>query len=249
MLKITNQNENKMKKILIPSLVVTIGCLFITQIQKPQIIEENLAVVSPKKQIFTIESSASYSLDLKNVDAMYNAHEYIAIVHIDELYPATTYRKYTDEYILPYTPGKATVIKALKGNFESNEISFLRLGGTVSFSDYVNSLPAEGREKFINLFDTPDKNNILVYDKTKGDIDIEDNKTYLVFMNRQDDFHENNEYTIEAFEYGLREVNMNNTQSISSNITIKNNKTGEYESLTKAVSKEIQKELSSSSEK
>lgn len=50
-----------------------------------------------------------------------------------------------------------------------------------------------------------------------------------------------NEYNIEALEYGLREVKIEDSNSnlTSSNIKIKNNKTDEYENIEKAVSSKL----------
>ena len=100
---------------------------------------------------------------------MYDNHEFIAIVHIDRLNPATTYREKTDEYIKPYTSGKATILKTLKGNFNSSEITFLRLGGIVSYTDYEKSLYPSAREKLNELFQG-DKTTTFVEDKSKDDI-------------------------------------------------------------------------------
>lgn len=202
---------------------------------------------APEEKVYNLESSASYGFELNDTEEMYKGHEYIAIIHVDKIYPATTYREYTDEYIMPYTPGEATVLKALKGQFESEKISFSRLGGKVSYYEYIKSLYPSEREKFGSFFREEDKESLFINTKFKDDIDIEDDKIYLVYMNRSDDFHKKNEYNIEAFEYGLREANLDTSKSVLnlSNITIKNNKTNEYEKIEKAVSSEIAKKISS----
>lgn len=230
-----------MKKILLLTLIITSLAGGFIIIQKNNKEEHSKEEIPKEEKIYNLEYSASYGFELDDIEEMYNEHEFIAIIHIDKLYPATTYREYTDEYIMPYTPGEATILKALKGNFETEKISFLRLGGIVSYYDYEKSLYPSEREKFSSFFSEQDKETIYIDNKSKGDIDIENDKTYLVYMDRSDDFHKKNEYTIEAFEYGLREVNYeNNKLNInSSNITIKNNKSGKYEKLEKAVSKEI----------
>ncbi len=234
------------KAVIIILFIVTItGGILLTKKQFHR--EEN--VKKEEKQyennIYSLEYSASYAIDLNDLEEMYNGHEFIALIHVDKLYPATTYKENIDEYIMPYTPGEATILKVLKGNFASEHISFLRLGGTVSYAEYEKSLPPSAREKFAQSFTDEKKFTTYIKNMSKGDIDIERGKNYLVYMNRSDDFHNKNEYTIEAYEYGLREVNLDyNTFSIDSlSITIKNNKTGKYENLEKAVSERIVKQF------
>ncbi len=241
-----------MKKIfltttIIIAIIATVGGFFVNyknlnQSEKNSVISTNEKI---EENIYHTEYQTSYSLDLKNLDEMYDNHEFIAIIQVDKLNSATTYREKTDEYIKPYTSGEAKVLKVLKGNFESSRISFLRLGGIVSFDDYTKSLYPEAREKIIESLGS--ESYTYVEEKSKNDIEIENSKTYLVYMNRNDKFHNKNEYTIEAFEYGLREVKLNtNTKSLNINsneILIKNNKTNEYESIDKAISKEISKQF------
>ncbi len=200
---------------------------------------------SEKETIIDEIYSASYTFDMRDLEEMYKNHEFIAIVHVDDISPATTYREKTDEYIMPYTPGTATIITALKGDFASDHIRFLRLGGTVSYEDYQKSLYPSEREKLSRELKESNKTITKINSMAKDDISIEKDKTYIVYMNRSDDFHAENEYTIEAFEYGLREVKMdNNSIKDISKISIKNNKTGEYESPEQSVSKEIINQLS-----
>ena len=91
-----------------------------------------------------------------------------------------------------------------------------------------------------------DTSNLYVNNTSRDDITIEKGKTYLVYMNRSDDFHNSNEYSIEAFEYGLREIKYD--QKTLDQITIKNNKTGSYEPLKKAISKKILPKFTSNTE-
>lgn len=244
--------KKKLLLFLIIATVVVAGGFLVIQKQffqkdSSNLSDNNINENSNKDNIYYLEYEASYALDLNDSNAMYDGHEFIAIIHVNKLNPATTYREKTDEYIMPFTSGEATVLKVLKGNFNSEKISFLRLGGTVFYRDYEKSLAPSAREKFSALFTESEKATKLINDKFKGDINIENDKTYLVYMNRSDDFHNKNEYTIEAFEYGLREVNFGSgAYSLdSTNITIKNNKTGEYEKLENAVSKKLIKKTNS----
>lgn len=200
-----------------------------------------MSTSTTNEKIYNLEYSTSYDLELNDNEKMYNGHEFIAIIHVDKVYPATTYRESTDEYIMPHTPGEATILKVLKGSFEEDKILFIRLGGIVSSYEYEKSMYPSEKEKFGSFFTEQEKETLLINNRSKGDIDIENGKTYLAYMNRSDDFHKKNEYNIVAFEYGLREVNIEKKKSNinSSNITIKNNKTGQYEELKIATSSKI----------
>lgn len=233
----------KKKIIIFTGIIAIIGAMLLTQnilLKNKPTEKENITESANEKNTYRVETQASYAIDIKNKDEMYNAHEYIAIIQVNKLNKPTTYREKTNEYIKPYTSGEAKVLKVLKGDFKSQDINFLRLGGTVSYDDYLKSLHPDAREKFS---DTVDKKSITyIEEKAKNDIDIENGKTYLVFMNRDDKFHNENEYTIEAFEYGLREIKMNDTTKTNINsksILIKNNETNEYENLENAVSQKI----------
>ena len=239
------------KTLLIILFVLTSGIIiynFQTQKEKTKIVNDELIVDNSKneKEIYNVAYSASYAFNCQDLDKMYTNHEYIAIIRVDEVNEATTYREKTNQYIMPYTPGKATIIKALKGTFSSNKITFLRLGGTVSFAEYLKSLYPTERAKITRLMGEKDTSNLYVNNTSRDDITIEKGKTYLVYMNRSDDFHSSNEYSIEAFEYGLREIK--HDQKTLDQITIKNNKTGSYEPLKKAISKKILPKFTSNTE-
>lgn len=236
-----------MKKILLLPVILIVLCGSFYFTNKNNQYSNKTLTPATEEKIYNIESSASYGFELDDAEEMYKGHEYIAIIHVDKIYPATTYREYTDEYIMPYTPGEATVLKALKGTFETDKISFTRLGGKVSYYEYEKSLYPSEREKFGSFFSEEDKEKLYINSKFKNDIDIENNKTYLVYMNRSDDFHQKNEYNIEAFEYGLREVNFENSnENLNlSTLKVKNNNTHEYEKIEKVVSKKITDKLNS----
>ena len=71
----------------------------------------------------------------------------------------------------------------------------------------------------------------MVKDYYYDDVELENNKEYLVFLKFSNDYQK---YNIVGFEYGLREYDSNTMQ-------IKNNETNEFESLNK-VTEKIQKE-------
>ena len=187
--------------------------------------------------------TVSCSIDISNPEVLFDNHDYIAIVHIDNLNPAKTYREKTNEYILPYTSGSATILKGLKGNFKNSKINFLKLGGLVSAEEYKKSLAPEEAYKF-NKYFVKDNKNIYVNFLYENDIHIEQNKNYLAYMNRDETFHDENEYSIEAFGYGLREIKMEDDDF--TNIFVKNNITGEFEPINEAVSSKLLVKLKNS---
>lgn len=234
-----------MRKIIYVTVCIVAICVSLIKLPQQNFQTEAKEVASQNlsNNTYNLEYDMSYTYNLENVDDLYDNNEYIAIIHINKVYPSTTYREKTNEYIMPYTPGEATILKEIKGDFKSDKISFLRLGGVVTYDDYIKSLKNDA-DKFSELF-TKDNVPTYINSQKKGDISIEEGKTYLAYMVRDSKFHNSNEYTIDAFEYGLREVKFKDSSSLSdySNITIKNNKTGQYESLNSAVNKNILKKL------
>ena len=81
-----------------------------------------------------------------------------------------------------------------------------------------------------------EKENLYVSEKSSEDINIEKDKTYLMYLNYSEDY---DRYNIRFMEYGLREIAeenlLNNINTSNTNqygiIKVKNNKTGEYETL------------------
>jgi len=200
----------------------------------------NTSDVSEENELFVQEYSASYSFSLSDVDEMYTNHEFVVLIHVDKVNPGETYRENIDKHIMPFTPGEATVLKVLKGNIKNEKIKFFRLGGTVPYSEYVKSLYPDEKEKFESSVSDGRKRITQVKMVSHNDIDIEEGKVYLVYMNRYDDFHTENEYSIEGFEYGLREVNLSLTKNLDlQSLNIKNNKTNEFEKLNSAVSSKL----------
>ncbi len=137
------------------------------------------------------------------------------------------------------TKGKLLVNNSLKGDFsEGQVINFGKLGGVVDAQTIAN---VRGNE--YSFTDEELKNNVCFNFIREFDINIEEGKTYLVYLN----YNENaGVYEILGLKYGLREINIpqekNNITLIDldfGNIGLKNNDTNEYENLQEYIDKYI----------
>ena len=155
----------------------------------------------------------------------------IRVISIDEM--DMSYR------LFEMTKEKLLVNNSLKGDFsEGQVINFGKLGGVVDAQTIAN---VRGDE--YSFTDEELKNNVCFNFIREYDINIEEGKTYLVYLN----YNENaGVYEILGLKYGLREINIpqerNNITLIDlefGNIGIKNNDTNEYENLQEYIDKYI----------
>ena len=187
--------------------------------------------------ILNFESNLDLAYDLSNKKEINNAFEYIALIKIDKIDGVDNYDSITKQYVSPYTYGKATILKVIKGEIPKSNISFRRLGGKISFEKMLEG--DEAPEKLLRireesgLANVPTK-KIFVDSKISGDIDIEEGKVYLAFLEYNKEYNKENEYWIGGLQYGLREVDMTNKNVINdvNNIKIKNNENGKWEKLS-----------------
>ena len=85
-----------------------------------------------------------------------------------------------------------------------------------------------------DLADIPPE-DILVDCNMENDINIEVGKIYLAFMCRNDSSNFENEYVIQGFQYGLRELQEPNSAAAAQSaveLKVKNNMTGAWESIS-----------------
>lgn len=222
-----------MKKLIgfIAIITILLGVFFI-----------NKSLSSDKVEILKNEiNDKEYIKSEINVDTLYNysdskvlngLYENIAIVKIEKIEGVSNYQEEDKRYILPFTYGKAIVIANLKGNIE-DDFNFRRFGGELPFDQWIKGQPKASQEKHIRLQEGKDTSDIIVKSFVKGNIDIEEGKTYLVFLiNKSEKL-----YIIGAMQYGLREVE--NPDLIDPNnlkdIKVLNNETGKYELITEVV--------------
>lgn len=263
-----------MKKILLIILpiivvisVIAIASIFINnnkenpvdqQISKNNDIREKEKIIPINKNLdeeqiyMNLESSGSYLIDMSNNTTIANEAECIIIGTVESIDGMTNYNPTTGNYVMARTVGTINVSKVIKGNLNEDTISFIRLGGVVPLGEYLKSQPQAHLEKMgLNNLSQEDKENKYVKERMAGDIEIEENKTYLMYIAYSDYY---DRYSIEYLQYGLREVEesltstnqnlLNANSKILSNeayttIRVKNNTNGEYETLDSIIPKSV----------
>lgn len=83
------------------------------------------------------------------------------------------------------------------------------------------------------------ENELYVDSSMQGDINIEIGKEYIAFMCRDDLYNLENEFVIQGFQYGLRELQNQGVATVNAqsgnNLRVKNNVTGEWENVSDIV--------------
>lgn len=181
-----------------------------------------------------MNSSLDLAIDIKDSIVLYNESDYIAIVKVNKIEGSSNYNNLTESTVYPYTYGKMTVLKTLKGELEENKtIKFYKLGGTLKLDDYYNNLSETEKNKF-----NQNKPNNATYVKfnIEDDIDIEENKIYLVYLNARNVYdNEEDSYGIFGLAGGLREIK--EYKSNLDDILVLNNFTKEYDKLSSLIEK------------
>ena len=168
-----------------------------------------------------IETHASILGDITDPDEVYKNASHVAIIEVLSVDGCSNVDQGNGAYIYPYTDGKAVVRQAYKGDFqEGQEITFVRMGGTIGWEDYLNSLSENEREKTERL--SGEDHPVYVKEIFSDDIEIESHKTYLAYMDDEDVSIEG-AYAIIGWQGGLREI---------TDGKVKNNFTGEYQEIS-----------------
>ncbi len=195
-----------------------------------------------RKTILSFTSYLDWAYDLTDSKVLTDSFEYIALIKIDSIDGVDNYDTVINQYVLPYTYGKATVLKVLKGNINQEQIDFRRLGGKISFEKWLEGDDAP--EKIIKIKEESGlkniKNeNIIVNSTMSDDIDVEKGKIYLAFLEYDSSLNKENEYWIGGMQYGLREVQQSNISLSSNNsignLKVKDNTTGNWTNLRDVV--------------
>lgn len=152
--------------------------------------------------------------------------------------------------IVGMTYGKLLVSKTIKGQVKEGEIlEYLKPGGFITVTDWEKYQDPEANAKReylrqVNGADI-DKDNTYISLGLPDDIEIEAGKMYLIYLNYSDTYEK---YEIIGLGTGLREVNIEKTNIVTyshntddNTLKIKNNKTGEYESLNQYIEQYINK--------
>ncbi len=147
------------------------------------------------------------------------------------------------------TYGTMVIDNILYGNLVKNEslIEYLKPGGYVSVADYdAHDTPAsvEKRDYLRKQAGIEiDKENTYYNLQVEDDAEIEAGKTYLAYLHYRESA---NKYEIIGLRVGLREVNVSQKSRVKAqefntdDLKIKNNKTGEWESLNEYVKLNLQ---------
>jgi len=224
------------KKLIISSLILGVITIFVfnNKLYSTKDIDKN-----NEKNILYDKASAQFLYDYSDKKVIEEISDFIAIIRVDSIDGVSNINAKVNENCYPFTYGKATVLKNLKGNIAQDSISFARSGGILEFDKWIDG--EDNPDKILQLINTDDTKNILVQSKFEGDIDIELGKIYLVYMMKNEDFNEDIDFIINGVQYGLREVDLQNsnyrkTRSTTENIKVKNNDTGKWESINEVLS-------------
>ena len=136
------------------------------------------------------------------------------------------------------TYGKLVVNNVLWGTKVSKKdvLEYTKSGGIMKVSEYEENQPDSAKEKIQNLWK---ENNVNASDKYinlkyENEPDLEEGKVYLCYLKYNKDLEK---YAIIGLDKGLRELNVSKSARVSnsevniSSYQIKNNTTGQFESL------------------
>lgn len=236
------KSKNVAAAIIIAALLLVAGAIaavamlnFQKQDDETAKLEQEPSSNVPKEDVYLIASFIELDYNNSNPQTMAEMSDGIAIVKVKSLDGVSNYGKGVQQYVHPYTYGQIEVIQTLKGDIkEGGTVKFSRLGGIMPFNEYLEGLSETERAKFAN-HDTEKKVKITF----DGDIDIEADKTYLVYLaNSTVHYAEPGAYEIVGFEGGLREIQTASGYSVnssSSDLKVLNNFTGEWENLNDVV--------------
>lgn len=205
--------------------------------------------VENKDIILDLKSELNYAINIGDSSVRNKNAEYIIIGTVDSIDGGVNYNPTTKEYTAIQTIGNIKVNKIIKGNIDDEKISFIRLGGIIEFQEYEKGLNNAQKSKLetldsISTLSVEEKANKYVSYSVNDDISIEKGKTYLMYLNYNEDY---DRYGIVFVSEGLREIqetNISNARNMSSkelstqdkqNIKVKNNRTGEYESISEVL--------------
>lgn len=195
-----------------------------------------------EKSILNITTNLELAHDLTDSKVLTDTFMYIALIKIDSIDGVDNYDPIINQYVLPYTYGKSTVLKVLKGNINQKQIGFRRLGGKICFEKWLEGEDAS--KKIMKIKEESGlknikNDNIIVNSTIADDIEVEKEKIYLAFLEYDTSLNKENEYWIGGVQYGLREVQQSNTllnrNDNIGNLIVKDNTTGNWITLSDVV--------------
>ena len=183
-------------------------------------------------EIIYSETQADFKYNFSDSDVMYNMCDYIVLARVTSIDGGSNYNETTEKYVFPYTYGKLEIIETLKGSIDDENITYVRGGGIVPINQYIAGMFPAQREKFISNMNG--RTSGYVKEKFIDDIDIEVDKTYLVYLKDNNTVKEDS-YSIVGLAGGLREVSTDSIMDKSTDILVFNNFTEEWENLSSIV--------------
>lgn len=189
--------------------------------------------IKPEDIIMNIGGEAEYLINLSDKNVRYDNCDAIIIGTVKTIDGATNYNEKKDEFTMIQTYGTIKVEKVLKGSIDSEIIPFIRPGGVINYYEYEKGLFEAEKLKIRETLpivsklntDSEKKSKYVKY-KSTDDIEIEQNKTYLMYLIYDED---QGKYGIAFEQYGLMEIDTNTLNS--ENITVKNNVNNEWQKL------------------
>lgn len=222
--------RNYLKKICI-CLILMIGIIFIGVSLTMNTEQISSQTFNEEEIILQNYNEVDVAVDYSNIENLIEKSDIIAIVKVISE-EGSNYNEIKDQYVPIYTTGKLQLKEILLNKSQhliedNNDIEYVRLGGEITYSEYLKGLSIQEREKLERnvsekvKMSTSQLAQKKVQDVYIDDIKIENEKEYIAFLRYSNDYEK---FNIIGFEYGLREYN-------SANNSIKNNKNTTYESL------------------
>ncbi|MCL2859732.1 MAG: hypothetical protein FWF46_04065 [Oscillospiraceae bacterium] len=197
---------------------------------------------------------ASYAKDIANNEVIADESDFIIIGTIKSIDGSTNYDPVTKEYTMIQTVGQIKIDKVLKGDIKEKQIPFIRLGGIITVNEYEKSIPESLIERSgINKLSKEEKNSKYISQIMDGDIQLEKNNTYLMYLSYNKDF---DMYDIGFAQYGTKEIDKSSlssdssilnsdTETLTSNeykaIKVKDNTNGNYDTLDSIIPDKVKK--------
>jgi hypothetical protein len=173
----------------------------------------------------TGDADLLYSLSDPKSIAAYST--YVVTADIIRVDGCDTYNASADRYGEIYTYGQMRIRECYMGELTpGSEVTFVRAGGNVPWDLYEKSLYETEKEKISKeISEIPE----YVSYRHTDDIDVEEGKTYLMFLWQSDMPAIEGSLAINGYQGGLREYN-------SETGMVLNNISGEWEELSEIVS-------------
>lgn len=187
----------------------------------------------PRQQIQQAGTDVDLLWDPKDPLYGFNKYPVVARVYIVSIEGGRTSSPMSEQPVFPQTFGKMTVREVYKGELDPGvQLVYSRVGGTVTYDEYWNSLNKEQQDKILQLNrGQKPTDSKFIQAKITDDIEVEVGKEYVALLLPQvSKDGRKSEYAIAGYQYGLREIRGSGPES-----TILNNETGAWESLSTMV--------------